>query len=350
MQEKTYPRLSSLSPASGCGCKIAPAVLEAMLADLPADNIYHDLRVGNIHRDDAAVFKISDREAVISTADFFTPIVDDPVVYGRIAAANAISDVYAMGGKPLMAIALLGWPTDLLPPEMAAQVMEGARNTCADAGIPIAGGHSIQAKEPFFGLSVTGIVNLNCIKENHTAKPGDLIYLTKPLGSGILAAAFKRGLTEPHEWDEAIQWMQKLNTSGSIFAQNPYVHAMTDVTGFGFLGHLKEMCGNLLSCEIQYNKIPIMPPALKFIEQFVFPDNTWRNWNAYADAVFLENEAHMPVLCDPQTNGGLLIAIDPEFAEAFQSLWEKELPGITCSPIGIFNAGESGKKNIIIRN
>ena len=320
MQAPDSIRLTTLSSASGCGCKIAPKTLEAILVH--QQNIPHleSLIVGNDTRDDAAVISISDKQALIATTDFFTPIVDDPFDWGYISAANALSDVYAMGGKPLIALAILGWPADL-PPELAAQVLNGGRAACATAGIPIAGGHSIHTKEPFFGLTVNGLVPPLAVKKNHSANPGDCIFMTKPLGTGILTAAAKRNQVSQNHLMLAIEWMKKINYEGETLGALDYISAMTDITGFGFLGHLHEMCGSKLKACIQGRDIPLMEAAIGYADQFIFPDNTWRNWQAYAADTNLSDETLMPWICDPQTNGGLLFTIDPQKENALISFW-----------------------------
>src|SRR5690554_7494315 len=237
----TEIRLTTLSHGGGCGCKIAPAVLSQMLAELPLPNRFPDLLVGTDSSDDAAVYRLNDQQAIVATTDFFMPVVDDPHDFGRIAAANAISDVYAMGGKPVMAIAILGWPVNELAPEIAAKVIDGGRAVCAEAGIALAGGHSIDSPEPIFGLAVTGQVAVDRIIRNDTAKAGDLLYLTKPLGVGILTSASKKGKVTPEDLAVAVQNMSTLNKVGEVFAQIDGVNAMTDVTGFGLAGHLLEI-------------------------------------------------------------------------------------------------------------
>lgn len=336
MDYSKYPRLTSLSKGSGCGCKIAPAVLEAILANPQSVSRFDALLVGLETRDDAAVFKLNDQQALLSTTDFFTPVVDDPVSFGKIAAANALSDVYAMGGRPLMALSVLGWPVDTLPAEMASDVLQGAREICARAGIPLAGGHSINAPEPFFGLAVTGVVHPEQVKQNSTAQAGDLIYLTKPLGIGIAAAAFKRGLSNSSEFQEAVIQMESLNDSGCLWAQYPWIHAMTDITGFGLLGHLKECCGTELGAEIWFSAVPILETARRHGAGFVFPDNTWRNWNAVESFVTLEEGEAMGYLADPQTNGGLLLAVHPGHQEEFEALYQKAFPQMHPVAIGRF--------------
>lgn len=336
MDFSQYPRLTSLSKGSGCGCKIAPAVLEAILASTQPETRFESLLVGLETRDDAAVYQLNEQQALISTTDFFTPVVDDPLSFGKIAAANALSDVYAMGGRPLMALSVLDWPVDTLPAEMASEVLQGARQICARAGIPLAGGHSINAPEPFFGLAVTGMVNPLQLKQNSTAQAGDLIYLTKPLGIGIASAAFKRGLSTIAEFQEAVTLMETLNDSGFLWAQYPWIHAMTDITGFGLLGHLKECCGQALGAEIWFSSVPILPSARKYGAGFVFPDNTWRNWNAVESFVTLEEGEAMGYLADPQTNGGLLLAVHPGHQEEFEELYRKVFPDMNPVAIGRF--------------
>jgi selenide,water dikinase len=343
MDFSSYPRLTTLSKGSGCGCKLAPAVLEKILASPAPSSEFPDLLVGFASRDDAAVFRISDTESLISTTDFFTPMVDDPISFGRIAAANALSDVYAMGGTPLLALSVLGWPIDVLPAEMAAAVLAGAREVCALAGIPLAGGHSIESKEPFFGLAVTGRVLTKQLKKNDSAQIGDWIYLTKPLGTGIAAAALKRGLATETDIAPAIQQMETLNLSGAYWSQFEWIHALTDITGFGLLGHLKECCGMDKGAEVWFGNIPILDIARKYAADFVFPDNTWRNWQSLEAEVSLQDGTHMPFLADPQTNGGLLIAVDPEHKTEFEQLWKEVFSGIEVSPIGRFTS-EKGIK------
>jgi selenide,water dikinase len=305
-------RLTQWSEGSGCGCKIAPAVLEQILTGSKTfQKPDKNLLVGNDQKDDAAVYQISPDLAIINTVDFFTPIVDDPFDFGRIAAANALSDVYAMGGKPLFANAILSWPVEKLLPELAAKVMEGAKSICAEAGVTIAGGHSIAAKDPIFGLSVSGTVHPDFIKTNSGAKAGDLLYITKPLGIGVLATALKREKITPEDYANLILHTCHLNQIGKKIGTQSYIHALTDVTGFGLLGHLIEMCkGSGLTAEINNNDIPLIEGVKSYIAQFIFPDNTYRNWNAYSSQTFGVNGMELVKLCDPQTSGGLLMAVD----------------------------------------
>ena len=278
-------KLTHYSHGAGCGCKIAPKVLDEILKSsfvLPDNN---KLLVGNHSKDDAAVYDLDNGMALISTTDFFMPIVDDAFDFGRIAAANSISDVYAMGGKPLMAIAILGWPVEKLPVELAQQVIEGGRSICAEAGIPLAGGHSIDSQEPIFGLAVTGIVPIENLKKNNTAEAGDVLFLTKPLGVGILSTAQKRGLLKEEHLPLMIAQMAALNKKGEELGKIKGVTAMTDVTGFGLLGHLIEMTeGSGLSAELYYDKLPVAEGVRDYITQRIFPDATTRNWNGAARA------------------------------------------------------------------
>ena len=274
-------RLTQYSHGAGCGCKIAPKVLDEILKTnlISPDN--DKLLVGNHSKDDAAVYELDDEKALILTTDFFTPIVDDAYDFGRIAAANAISDVYAMGGTPLMAIAILGWPVEKLPIELATKVVDGARSICLEANIPLAGGHSIDSPEPIFGLAVTGLVEKKHLKKNSTAGAGDLLFLTKPLGTGVLSTAQKRGLIAEAPATAMIRQMATLNKVGAEVGKINGVTAMTDVTGFGLLGHLIEMAdGAGLSAEIYYDKIMPIEGVRELIGQRVFPDATTRNWSS----------------------------------------------------------------------
>jgi selenide,water dikinase len=319
--ETSTIKLTQYSHGAGCGCKISPAILDKILHSpivAPADD---RLLVGNDKRDDAAVLDLGNGTALISTTDFFMPIVDDPFDFGRIASANAISDVYAMGGKPVLAIAILGWPIDKLPPEVAQKVLEGARSICAEAGITLAGGHSIDCPEPVFGLAVNGMVNINELKQNSTATAGCKLYLTKALGVGILSTAQKRGILKPEDAAIALKSMVTLNKPGATFATIEGVKAMTDVTGFGLLGHLSEMCeGSGLVAEIDFAKVPVIPSLGFYLEQECFPGGTQRNWKSYGHKIGEITEAQRYVLADPQTSGGLLVAVTEEACESFEQL------------------------------
>lgn len=326
MTETPAIRLTQFSHGAGCGCKIAPKVLDEILKTSVAWPDNDKLLVGNHSRDDAAVYDLGNGQAIISTTDFFMPIVDDPFDFGRIAAANSISDIYAMGGKPLMAIAVLGWPVNKIPADVAQKVVEGGRSICQEAGIPLAGGHSIDSPEPIFGLAVTGIVPVENLKQNNTAREGDLLFLTKPLGVGTLSTAQKRGLLPEAMLNLIVKQMTTLNKAGEELGKMPGVHAMTDVTGFGFLGHLIEMAGGSgLTAEVWYQKIPAIPGVQDFIAQGVFPDGTTRNWSSYGEQVSFEKGVPVAeafkLLPDPQTNGGLLISADASLAEPLKVLF-----------------------------
>ena len=345
-------RLTQYSHGAGCGCKISPKVLDEILKSnlsIPADK---NLLVGNSSKDDAAVYDLGNGMALISTTDFFMPIVDDAFDFGRIAAANAISDIYAMGGKPLLAIAILGWPIEKLPVELAQKVIEGGRTICKEAGIQLAGGHSIDSTEPIFGLAVSGIVSKENLKKNNTAERGDLIFLTKPLGVGILSTAQKRGLLKEEHLQIMIEQMTMLNKIGEELGKIEAVTAMTDVTGFGLLGHLIEMAaGSELSAEISYSKIAVVEGVKDFINQRIFPDATTRNWNSYYEKVRFEKGVNVmeafTLLPDPQTNGGLLFSVKEKAKEEVIALLEKFELGNFTGPIGNFIA--NGEKIIEVK-
>ena len=345
-------KLTQHSKGGGCGCKISPSVLSEILAahNVGAKNNIPQLLVGNDSRDDAAVFQLDEKTAMISTTDFFMPIVDDAFAFGQIAAANAISDVYAMGGKPIFALAVLGWPLATLPASVAAQVMEGARKTCTDAGIVIAGGHSIDSQDPIFGLVVNGLVDIENLKRNDTAKQGDVLLLTKPLGVGILATSQKRGLLSEPDLALLVKQLTTINKVGEALGKISGVHAMTDVTGFGLAGHLTEMMqGSGLTAKLSYSKIPIIPEVRHYIAQKAIPGATARNWSATNEGIELdktidEKEASL-LLPDPQTNGGLLIAVDPSSLTEVQNILKAA--GINYTePIGVCE--NYSNKNIII--
>jgi selenide,water dikinase len=318
-------KLTQYSHGAGCGCKISPAILDKMLHSSIKQPADARLLVGNTTRDDAAVFDLGNGTALISTTDFFMPIVDDPYDFGRIASANAISDVYAMGGKPVLAIAILGWPIDKLGPEVAQKVLEGARSICAEAGISLAGGHSIDCPEPVFGLAVNGLVDIKNLKQNSTASTGCKLYLTKALGVGILTTAQKKGILKPEHQHIAPESMAKLNEAGEVFGKLEYVKAMTDVTGFGLLGHLTELCeGSNLQARINFDKVPKLDVLDEYLAQKCIPGGTNRNWASYGHKINKGPELSFrtTILADPQTSGGLLVAIDPAFTEDFEKLLE----------------------------
>jgi selenide,water dikinase len=327
-------RLTAYSHGAGCGCKISPKILETILKDASASIPDKRLLVGNESRDDAAVYDMGDGTAIISTTDFFMPIVDDPLTFGRIAATNAISDVYAMGGKPLLAIAILGWPVNKIEPEIAGLVVEGGRQTCREAGIALAGGHSIDSPEPIFGLAVTGQVRIEHLKKNNTARPGNRLILTKPLGVGILTTAQKQGKLKPEHDQIAPESMMMLNRIGEEFGKIKGITAMTDVTGFGLLGHLSEMClGSNLSAILEYNKISRFPEAEEYISMGCIPGGTHRNWESYGHQVQLKEENRRFLLADPQTSGGLLIAVEEDAIPEVEMVLA--LHGIEASPFGV---------------
>lgn len=328
-------KLTQYSHGAGCGCKIAPNVLDEILSSQPFRFSDPALLVGNDSKDDAAVYDQGNGTAIISTTDFFMPIVDDPYDFGRIAAVNAISDIYAMGGKPVMAIAILGWPIDQLSPEVAGKVIQGGRQACKEAGIMLAGGHSIDAPEPIFGLAVTGTANTEQIKRNNTARPGDLLFLTKPLGVGVITTAQKKGLVSAEHLALARNSMLKLNNVGEVLSEKNYVHAMTDVTGFGLLGHLTEICqGSNCSAEIYTNRVPRFPVVDHYIEQGAIPGGTKRNVASYGHHLSSLTEAQQALLCDPQTSGGLLVAVDPNKEQQFLEK-VKEAQQLELNSIGV---------------
>ncbi|MFM6924339.1 MAG: selenide, water dikinase SelD [Ferruginibacter sp.] len=332
-------KLTQFSRGAGCGCKIAPKVLDEILKTtvvMPADS---NLLVGNSSKDDAAVYDLGNGTALISTTDFFLPIVDDAFDFGRIASANAISDVYAMGGKPLLAVAILGWPVEKLPAELAQLVLDGSRKICEEAGIPLAGGHSIDSAEPIFGLAVTGMVDIKNLKKNNTAKPGDLIFVTKPLGVGVLSTAQKRGLIKEEHVAVMIDQMIQLNKIGEALGKIDGVTAMTDVTGFGLLGHLIEMAGGSgCSAEINYSALPVAEGVKEYLAQRIVPDATYRNWNSYSTKTAFEKGVNVMeafnLLPDPQTNGGLLIAVDESAVEDVQQVLKQNGMENFSTPIG----------------
>lgn len=343
-------RLTQYSHGAGCGCKIAPKVLDEILSSSLVMPDQAKLIVGNSSKDDAAVYDLGNEMGLISTTDFFMPIVDDPYEFGRIAAANSISDVYAMGGKPVMAIAILGWPVEKLPASLAQKVVEGGRSVCLEAGIPLAGGHSIDSPEPLFGLAVSGLVNLKNLKRNNTAKPGDLLYLTKPIGVGILSTAQKRGLLKDEHHSIMLDQLTSLNKIGESVGQITGVNAMTDITGFGLLGHLVEMAeGSHCNAEIYYSRIPVAGGVREYISQRIFPDATSRNWNSYSDKIKFNKGVNVmeafTLLPDPQTNGGLLISVSPDEKNQLESLFKKSGLENFLQPIGRMLDG--GEKTLI---
>lgn len=308
-------KLTQYSHGAGCGCKISPKILDEILHSNFSMPDNDRLIVGNHSKDDAAVYDLKNGTALISTTDFFMPIVDDPFNFGRIASANAISDVYAMGGSPIMAIAILGWPINVIPPKVATKVIEGSKSICLEAGIPLAGGHSIDSPEPIFGLAVNGLVDIKHLKQNNTAQRGDLLLLTKPIGVGILTTAEKKGILKEEHKMLAANQMMRLNKVGALLSKIDGAHAMTDVTGFGLLGHLIEMAeGSGLSAMVDFNQVPLISNELPdYVQQGSVPGGTNRNWDSYGHKVHFNEHAsyglYKNILADPQTSGGLLISV-----------------------------------------
>jgi selenide,water dikinase len=337
-------RLTSLSHGGGCGCKIAPAVLSAILAKAPP---FEDPRllVGNGASDDAAVYELNTEQAVVATTDFFMPIVDDPRDFGRIAATNALSDIYAMGAQPLFALAIVGMPLAKISVDVIQAILNGGAEVCAQAGIAIAGGHSIDSLEPIYGLAVLGVAHPAHIKRNDQARAGDALVLGKPLGVGVLSAALKKGVLQPADYAEMLAATTQLNTIGSRLAQLPGVHAMTDVTGFGLLGHLAEVCrGSRLGARIAFERLPVLPAARRLAAQGFTTGAATRNWGSYGGEVELPLDLQAwqkTLLCDPQTSGGLLVACAPEVASQVVSLFHAQgygaagVIGAMCTGRGI---------------
>ncbi|WP_345798421.1 selenide, water dikinase SelD [Castellaniella sp. MT123] len=342
MTETTTPRLTSLSHGGGCGCKIAPDVLASLMRNALPASLFPDLLVGTQSSDDAAVYRLNDDQALIATTDFFMPIVDDPHDFGRIAATNALSDIYAMGGRPIMALALVGMPINVLPHDTIAAVLAGGASICQQAGIPIAGGHSIDSVEPIYGLAVMGLAHPDQIKRNDQAQAGDILILSKPLGVGILSAALKKNQLDDAGYQAMIGSTTRLNTPGTRLAQLPAVHALTDVTGFGLLGHTLEMCrGSGLSAELDYAALPWLAPARDLARTGIQTGASGRNWRACQSEITLD--AGLPaeaqaLLTDPQTSGGLLIACAPEAANEVLTLLRADGFG-QASRIGRLGAG-----------
>ena len=334
-------RLTQYSHGGGCGCKIAPAILSELLGKSEIRGMPKELLVGTETSDDAAVYRLNDTQALVATTDFFTPIVDDPYDFGRIAATNAISDIYAMGARPIFALALVGMPLDKLPVSVIRRILEGGESVCAAAGIPIAGGHSIDVLEPIYGLVALGLVHPDRVKRNSSAKANDVLVLGKPLGIGILSAALKKGQLSDAGYAAMLDWTTRLNTPGMALAEMPAVHALTDVTGFGLAGHLLEICrGSGLSAEVAFKEIPIIDEALAFAKQGVATGASDRNWKGYGHEVALPAdfpEWKRKVVSDPQTSGGLLVACAREAVEEVLKAFEG-----TGKVIGRLTPGKPG--------
>jgi selenide, water dikinase len=340
------PRLTSLSHGGGCGCKIAPGVLTELLKGAagqgPARE-YPDLLVGRETSDDAAVYRLNDEQALVSTTDFFMPIVDDPFDFGRIAACNALSDIYAMGGRPLLALAIVGMPINVLPHGVIREILRGGETLCQAAGIPIAGGHSIDSVEPIYGLAVTGVVDPRRIKRNSSARAGDVLVLGKPLGVGIFSAAFKKGVLDDIAYRVMIDTTTQLNLPGGELSALAGVHAMTDVTGFGLLGHLLEICrGSGLAARLDSPSLPLLPGVQALAETGIATGASSRNWQSYGKDVDLGTHAQswlQAVLTDPQTSGGLLVACDPAELKQVEQCFARQGFG-RAAVIGRMVAGE----------
>ncbi|MCC6754448.1 MAG: selenide, water dikinase SelD [Saprospiraceae bacterium] len=333
-------RLTAYSHGSGCGCKLSPGVLDSILKRNTRSDAqgFPGLLVGYDQCDDAAVFDLGDGTGLVSTTDFFMPVVDEAYDFGRIASANALSDVYAMGGRPLMALGILGWPIDKLPVHCAAEVIEGARAVCREAGIPLAGGHSIDCPEPLFGLAVSGRVCLQHLKTNASARPGDVLFLTKGLGIGILTTAGKKGILLPEHAALARASMLRRNDIGVTLGKLSCVHAMTDITGFGLCGHLLELCSaSACNAKVYYDNLPLVDQAVfEYIGRGAVPGGTGRNWASYGQRILLENPAMRDLVADPQTSGGLLIAVDPVAAGELANRLMNE--GLYHTPVGVLEA------------
>ncbi|HET9470723.1 MAG TPA: selenide, water dikinase SelD [Usitatibacter sp.] len=321
-------RLTQFSHGGGCGCKIAPGVLEQILAKSAPALVPKDLLVGIETSDDAAVYRLNDRQAIVATTDFFMPIVDDPFDFGAIAATNAISDVYAMGGQPLFALALVGMPVNQLPLEVIRKILEGGESVCARAGIPIAGGHTIDSVEPIYGLVAIGLVDPRNLKRNAGAKPGDKLILGKPLGVGIYSAALKKGKLDPAGYKAMIDATTKLNTPGTRLGGMDEVHALTDVTGFGLLGHLLEIAkGSHAAARVRWDAVPLLPGAIELAREGIVTGASGRNWTGYGAKVKLGarmGEAEKAVLTDPQTSGGLLVSCAPAACDRVLEIFRSE--------------------------
>lgn len=341
-------RLTQYSHGAGCGCKISPKVLEQILHTEQARFIDPNLLVGNETKDDAAVYDIGNGVGIVSTTDFFMPIVDDPFDFGRIAATNAISDIFAMGGKPIMAIAILGFPINKLPAEVAQKIVDGGRFACQQAGIALAGGHSIDSPEPIFGLAVTGIISTEQVKKNASAQADCDLYLTKPLGIGVLTTAEKQGKLKPEHKNLARNVMCQMNLIGAEFAKVDEITAMTDVTGFGLLGHLTEICqGSNLRAEVYFDQIQTLDGVREYIAQGAVPGGTTRNFDSYGHLISPLSDEQKAILCDPQTSGGLLIAVKPQAVESVKQIAKNA--NVALYPVGRLLKAESGKVLIDVK-
>jgi selenide, water dikinase len=341
-------RLTQFSHGGGCGCKIAPAVLSEILAKTPVRGLPKELLVGIESSDDAAVYRLNDEQAIVATTDFFTPIVDDPRDFGRIAATNALSDVYAMGGRPIFALAIVGMPLDKMPVEVIQSIIAGGESVCAQAGIPIAGGHSIDTLEPIYGLVALGLVHPQKVKRNDRARDGDVLILAKPLGVGILSAALKKGKLSAEGYRQMVEITTQLNTPGTALAEMEDVHALTDVTGFGLAGHLLEICrGSKLGAEVRFDDLPLIPEALEWAKEGTATGASDRNWKGYGYEVRMPAGApdwKRKVISDPQTSGGLLVACAPSAENRVLEEFRKQ----GFSPAGCIGAMHAGAAQLTV--
>jgi selenide,water dikinase len=342
------PRLTSLSHGGGCGCKIAPGVLADLLKRSAPPKLFTQLLVGTETADDAAVYRLNDEQALIATTDFFMPIVDDPFDFGRIAATNALSDVYAMGGKPILALAIVGMPISVLSADVIRNILRGGETICAQADIPIAGGHSIDSVEPIYGLAAIGLAHPNHVKRNCDARAGDALVLGKPLGVGILSAALKKGQLEAADYRALIDITTCLNRAGPELAKMPGVHAMTDVTGFGLLGHLLEMCrGSGLGARVRMADVPLLDNVLALAEAGFVTGASARNWASYGADVELAahlRSSHEALLCDPQTSGGLLVACAQDVLVEVMATFARH----GCAQAGLIGGMVAGKPRVAV--
>jgi selenide, water dikinase len=342
------PRLTALAHGGGCGCKISPGVLAELLRGAATAAPVAELLVGTETGDDAAVYRLNESQAIIATTDFFMPIVDDPFDFGRIAATNALSDVYAMGGRPILALALLAMPVNVLPPEVIRSILRGGETVCAAAGVPVAGGHSIDSVEPLYGLAALGLVHPRRVKRNCDAQPGDVLILGKPLGVGILSAALKKAALDDAGYRALIDLTTRLNRAGPELGELADVHAMTDVTGFGLLGHLLGMCrGAQLGARLEWSRVPVLEGVAALQSAGYVTGASARNWASYGDAVQLAPQltaADRALLCDPQTSGGLLIACTAEAAPAVLEILRRQ----GCSEAAVIGAMTAGEPRVCV--
>lgn len=340
--------LTSYSKGSGCGCKIQPAVLESLLDGLRLENNSSpSMLLANSMNEDCAALELPSGEILLQTLDFFTPMVNDARVFGKSAAANALSDIYAMGGTPLMANSIFGWPIDKISLDIAKEVLKGGSEVCNSLEVPLSGGHSIDSQDPIYGLSVTGIVSKANLKTNAGARPGDLIILTKELGIGMLAAAHKRGMSNSNQDEKLFELLTSVNSLGADLGTEASVSAMTDVTGFGLLGHLMEICkASGVSAVLDWNKIPHAKEAIDLAKTFVLPDNAMRNWNNYEVDATIENNDAFAWVVDPQTNGGLLLTVDPNHADQVLNICKIKNP--KSAIIGEVQESLQDNKKVII--